>query len=257
MQNIRLIARLDVKAPYLVKGVHLEGLRKLGDPETFATKYYLQGADEILYLDSVASLYERNTLLDVIEKTVQNTFIPITVGGGIRTFEDAKKVLRAGADKVAINSAALKNPRLLSEISYAFGAQCVVLSVQAKSKPQGGWEAYYDNGREHSGRDVLKWVSEAEKYGIGEILLTSIDQDGTRKGFDIALYQAVVAHVNVPVIASGGMWDYQHLSQLLHQSEVSAVAMGSCLHYNHLTIDNIKHQASLDGIPMRTLPVTL
>jgi len=186
MRNIRLIARLDVKAPNLVKGIQLEGLRKLGDPNEFALKYYGQGIDEIYYEDIVASLYERNSLLEIIEKTTENIFVPITVGGGLRSIEDVSAVLRVGADKVAVNTAAIKRPSIISEIAERFGSQCTVLSIQAKQQ-NGGWEAYYDNGREHSGRDVVEWARQGEDLGAGEILLTSVDREGTAKGFDLDL----------------------------------------------------------------------
>ncbi|MBF0286043.1 MAG: imidazole glycerol phosphate synthase cyclase subunit, partial [Magnetococcales bacterium] len=158
MSGVRLIARLDVKAPNLVKGVQLEGLRKLGDPHAFALRYYQEGIDEILYMDIVASLYERNSLLDLVERTTADVFVPITVGGGLRSVEDVVGALRAGADKVAINTAAIKRPQLISEVAERFGSQCMVLSIEAKAKPGGGWEAYYDNGREHTGWDVVEWA---------------------------------------------------------------------------------------------------
>ncbi len=251
MNNIRIIARLDVKAPNVVKGVQMEGLRKLGDPNQLAKKYYQQGADEILYVDTVASLYGRNSLLDVIRHTVETVFIPITVGGGIRSVDDARKVLRAGADKIAINTAAIENPSLIDALSKSFGAQCVVLSVQAKTNAQGHWEAYYDNGREHSGLDVLDWVREATDRGAGEILLTSVDRDGTRKGYDLELCQRVADQVNVPVIASGGMWDPKDFTALIHQTGVTAAAIASCLHYDHTTITDLKAFASKENISVR------
>ena len=204
MTNIRLIARLDVKAPYLIKGVHMEGLRKLGDPQSFAERYYNAGIDEIIYIDAVASLYERNTIVDIVRQTASNVFIPITAGGGVRSVSDARELLRAGADKIAINTAAIKNPTLISEIASALGSQCMVLSVQAKRRDDGNWEAYCDQGREHTGRDVVEWVTEAQELGAGEVLLTSVDQEGTCKGFDIKLVKRVAAALRIPVIASGG-----------------------------------------------------
>ena len=170
MRNIRLIARLDIKSPNLVKGIQLEGLRKLGNPNDFALKYYLQGVDELFYADIVASLYERNSLLDIIEKTTNDVFVPITVGGGIRSIKDVEAALRAGADKVSINTAAIKNPLIIKEVSQKFGSQCMVLSIQAK-RHSGYWEAYYDNGREHSYLDVVEWAKKGEELGAGEIML--------------------------------------------------------------------------------------
>ena len=170
MSRLRLIARLDIKAPNLIKGVHLEGLRVIGDPNSHAKRYYQQGADELLYIDIVASLYQRNSLLDIVERTTRDVFVPITVGGGIRSIEDARLILRAGADKVAINTAACKRPRLISEMAERFGSQCMVLSIEAKRDGRGGWEAYTDNGREHTGRAVARWAAEGAALGAGEIL---------------------------------------------------------------------------------------
>ncbi len=177
----RLIARLDIKGPNLIKGVHLEGLRVIGDPQLFAQKYYQDGADELIYIDSVASLYGRNNLVDIVKHTAQNIFIPLTVGGGVRSVEDANLLLRSGADKVAINTACMSNPSLINELANRFGSQCVVLSIEAKKTSKGHWEAYTDNGREKTGKDVLSWVLEAVERGVGEVLLTSVDQEGTKK----------------------------------------------------------------------------
>ena len=175
MKNVRLISRLDVKGQKLIKGVHLEGLRKIGDPQEHAVKYYKQGADEIIYMDVVASLYGRNNLTDIVEKTAENVFIPITVGGGVRSVDDARKLLRCGADKVAINTAATEDPYLITRIAEVFGSQCVVLSVEATRHKNGEWGVYTDNGREKTIYEVKEWVAKAEKLGAGEILLTSID----------------------------------------------------------------------------------
>ncbi|SVE05661.1 uncharacterized protein METZ01_LOCUS458515, partial [marine metagenome] len=202
MRNIRLVARLDVKAPNLVKGVQLEGLRKLGNPNDFAIQYYDQGIDEIYYEDIVASLYERNSLVDIIETTSRDIFVPITVGGGLRSIDDVSTVLRAGADKVAINTAAIKDPSIIRSVARRFGSQCMVLSIQAK-RQMDRWEAYFDNGREHSGLDVLEWAKTGQRMGAGEILLTSVDQEGTAEGFDIDLVKAVEEIADIPIIASG------------------------------------------------------
>src|SRR3989338_7365239 len=183
----RMIARLDIKAPHLVKGVQLEGLRKLGDPHDFAVRYYEQGIDELLYVDIVASLYERNSIIDLVREHTRDVYVPITVGGGIRSFLDARNVLLSGGDKIAINKAGLKNPAIFREISEQFGSQSVVAHIEAKSIGRNKWEAYYDNGRERSGRDVIEWAEEAVFMGAGEILLTSVDKEGTAKGMDLNL----------------------------------------------------------------------
>ena len=188
--NVRLIARLDVKGPNLIKGVQLEGLRKLGDPQCFARQYYEAGIDELIYMDVVASLYGRNNLTDVVRHTAENVFIPITVGGGIRSVDDARTMLRSGADKIAINTAAVGNPDLIDSLAAAFGTQCVVLSVEAIRQSDGRWEAHTDNGREKTGCDVVEWVCEAARRGAGEILLTSVDREGTQAGCDIDLARA-------------------------------------------------------------------
>lgn len=239
MRNIRLIARLDVKAPNLVKGIQMEGLRKIGNPNEFARNYYLQHVDEIVYIDIVASLYERNNLSDIVEKTTRDIFVPITVGGGLRTSADVEKALRSGADKVAINTAALKSPELIKEISNRFGSQCMVLSIEAK-KNSNGWEAYYDNGREHSGKDVVEWARIGQELGAGEILLTSVDQEGTAKGFDIELTKAITNEVTIPVIASGGMGTLQHATDVVIEGNAEAVAMANVLHYGKYTLDQVR-----------------
>jgi imidazole glycerol-phosphate synthase subunit HisF len=250
VRNVRIIARLDVKAPNLVKGIQFEGLRKLGNPNDFARKYYEQGIDEIYYEDIVASLYERNSLLDIIEQATRDIFVPITVGGGLRTIEDVTAVLQAGADKVAINTAAIKDPTLISAVSKRFGSQCMVLSVQAK-KNNSGWEAYYDNGREHSGLDAVEWAKKGEASGAGEILLTSVDMEGTMKGFDLELLEAVTSQVDIPVIASGGMGTLNDFSEAVCQAETDAVAIASVLHYEKLSIQEIRRYATEQGISVR------
>lgn len=250
MRNVRIIARLDVKAPNLVKGIQFEGLRKLGNPNDFAKKYYEQGIDEIYYEDIVASLYERNSLLGIIQQATRDIFVPITVGGGLRTIEDVTAVLQAGADKVAINTAAIKDPSLVSNVSKRFGSQCMVLSVQAK-KNNSGWEAYYDNGREHSGLDAIEWAKKGEAAGAGEILLTSVDMEGTSKGFDLELLEAVTSQVDIPVIASGGMGTLNDFSEAVCTANTDAVAIASVLHYGKINIQDIRRYAAEQGIPVR------
>ena len=252
MRNIRLIARLDVKAPNLVKGVQQEGLRKLGDPNTYAQRYYGQGIDEIYYEDIVASLYERNNILEIVQQTTQNVFIPLTVGGGLRSIEDVTAVLGVGADKVAINTAAIKDPSIITSVARRFGSQCMVLSVQAK-KQNNGWEAYFDNAREHSGLDVVNWVKEGEQLGAGEIMLTSVDRDGTAKGFDLDLVKAVTEEVDIPVIASGGMGCLSDLEAVVQFGGADAVAMAHVLHYGLCQVPDVRKYCRDAGIPVRSL----
>jgi len=250
LRRVRVIARLDVKAPNLVKGIQFEGLRKLGNPNDFAKDYYEQGIDEIYYEDIVASLYERNSLLDIIVKATKDIFVPITVGGGLRTVADVQAVLQAGADKVAINTAAIKNPTLIREVSERFGSQCMVLSVQAK-KTTSGWEAYYDNGRERSGIDVVEWIKNGVASGAGEILLTSVDMEGSRKGFDLELVETITRLVDIPVIASGGMGDLSDFEKVVIDAHADAVAVASALHYRTITVAQIRKFAAERGILVR------
>ncbi len=239
MRKLRIIPRLDIKSPNLIKGIHLEGLRVLGDPATFSKEYYRQGADELLYIDSVASLYERNNILNLVSRTAEDIFIPMTVGGGIRSVNDVRCALRSGADKVSINTGAIKNPHLISEVADHFGSQCMVLSVEAKNSGVGRWEAYMDNGREKTGVDVIKWVEKAQVLGAGEILITSVDNEGTKKGFDIELIKAVMEVATVPIIASGGMGNISHLVDLIDKTTVDAVAIANVLHYKSVTLPEV------------------
>jgi cyclase len=250
MGNIRLIARLDIKAPNLIKGIHLEGLRVIGDPNEYARRYYEAGADELIFMDIVASLYDRNSLADIVERTTKDVFIPITVGGGVRSVEDARRLLRAGADKVAINTAAVKRPELINEMARTFGSQCMVLSIEAKRRSGGIWEAYTDNGREHTGLDVVEWARRGAELGAGEILLTSVDQEGTRKGFDVDLVRSVTKAVGIPVIASGGMGSVEHLRTVV-EGGADAVAMADVLHYNRLSLPDVRSAAKTFDLPVR------
>ncbi len=252
MASVRIIGRLDIKGENLIKGIQLEGLRVVGDPNEFALRYYQQGADELVFMDVVASLYQRNNLSEIIKKAADEIYIPITVGGGIRSIDDVHTMLRSGADKVAINTAALARPTLISEVSQRFGSQCMVLSVEAKRRDSGGWEAYTDNGREHTGIDVIEWVRRAVELGAGEVFLTSVDQEGTRKGFDLALIQAVSDSINVPVIVSGGLGKADDVA-LAVAAGGSAVALADALHWNRLTIGKIKELSKLSGLDMRIL----
>jgi len=251
MSNIRLIARLDIKGPNLIKGIHLEGLRVIGSPNEHALRYYLQGADELIYMDCVASLYGRNHLGDIIKAAAQNIFVPMTVGGGIRSVEDATQILRAGADKVAVNTAAIANPQLISDIARSFGSQCMVLSIEAKQVGPGQWQAFTDNGREYTGLDVIEWAKRGVAMGAGEILLTSIDREGTRKGFDIELVKAVTQEVSVPVIASGGMGKPEDIIDVVREGGADAIAMADILHYKRAEIGEIRAIAKSAGLSVR------
>ena len=251
MPNFRLISRLDIKGPNLIKGMHLEGLRVIGNPKLFAERYYAEGIDEIIYMDAVASLYGRNHLGDLVSHTAHSVFVPITVGGGIRSLEDASDLLRAGADKVAVNTAAIKDPSLIDRIARRLGSQCFVLSVEAKQVATGEWEAYIENGRERTGLNVIDWVREAVTRGAGEVLLTSVDREGTRRGFDIELTRAVAADVQVPVIASGGMGSVEDLVSVVQDGHADAVAIADVLHYQRLTLRSIKDGAQAAGLKVR------
>lgn len=251
MRNVRIIARLDIKGPNLIKGIHLEGLRVIGSPGEHALRYYLQGIDELIYIDCVASLYGRNHLGSIVSSAAKDIFVPMTVGGGIRSVEDATQILRAGADKVAINTAAVSNPQLVTEIARRFGSQCMVLSVEAKHVGHERWEVYTDNGRERTGLDVVEWVKRGVALGAGEILLTSVDREGTRKGFDISLVRAVASEVSVPLIASGGMGKPEDLVDVVREAGADAVAMADILHYKRSDVGAIRAVAKAEGLGVR------
>lgn len=249
--NVRVIPRLDIKGPNLVKGIHLEGLRVMGKPWDFAFKYYQDGADELIYIDAVASLYGRNNLSEIVEKTAQNMFIPLTVGGGIRSVDDIRELLRAGADKVAINTAAVLNPGLIRESAKVFGSQCIVLSVQAKLI-SGKYMAMTDNGREVSGKEVFMWVKEAFDLGAGEILITSVDKEGTGKGYDIELVRKVTELVPIPVIACGGCGNAGHMIDVIKNGRADAVCAASIFHYDLLEhavdVSQFKEEGNIEFI---------
>lgn len=233
--NIRVIPRLDIKGPHLVKGIHLEGLRVLGEPADFARAYYVEGADELLFVDIVASLYQRNQLLPLILETAKEMYIPLTVAGGLRSLDDIRSVLRSGADKAAVNTAAVRRPDLITEAAQAFGSSTVVVSIEAKKQPDGRYEAYTDCGRERTGREVAAWAREAESRGAGEILITSIDREGTGSGFDLGLVEIIANAVSVPVVASGGAGRTQDVVDLVQTADVSGVAIASMLHYDFIS----------------------
>jgi len=251
MPAARVIARLDVKGPNLVKGIHLEGLRVIGDPQAYARRYYAEGADEILYVDIVASLYGRNNILEVVRRTASDIFVPMTVAGGLRSLADVREALRSGADKVAINTAAVANPPLIREVSEAFGSQCMVLELQTKKIAPDRWEAYTDNGREKTGLDALEWAARAVELGAGELLVTSVDREGTQKGMDLDFLRRLTQVVTVPVIAGGGVGAPEHVREAVADVGVDAVAVASVLHYGKCTIGDIKARLAMADVPVR------
>ena len=248
-KKIRLIARLDVKDVNLVKGIQLEGLRKLGDPNGFAREYYQQGIDELLYIDIVASLYNRNNLSDIVRRTCDEVFIPVTVGGGLRSVEDVRHILQMGAD---INTQAIKTPEIITQVAEAFGSQCMVLSIQAKKSraQEEKWEAYYDNGRQHSGLDVVEWAKRGVELGAGEILLTSVDCEGLQRGMDLELIRAVTEAVDVPVICGGGVGCARDVVDAANAG-ASAVATAALLHYKKATVPQLKADIRAAGVEVR------
>ncbi|MDP3245023.1 MAG: imidazole glycerol phosphate synthase cyclase subunit [bacterium] len=247
MENVRIIPRLDIKGPNLVKGIHLEGLRVLGKPEQFARYYYETGADELIYVDVVASLYGRNGLLPIIERTAKEIFIPLTVSGGLRSVEDIKMVLRAGADKVAINTAAIHNPQFIREAAKKFGSSTIVVAIEAIKQSDGHYLAYTDNGREYTGVDVFEWSARVCELGAGEILLTSVDREGTGEGYDIELIKHVADLVPIPVIACGGAGRVEHIEEIIQNGHADAVSLASMLHYNFIKHNIIEGNFSGEG----------
>lgn len=251
----RIIARLDIKGPNLVKGIHLEGLRVLGKPEDFAKYYYEQGIDELLYMDVVASLYQRNSLHEIISKTAQQIFIPLTVGGGLRTIDDIRKVLRAGADKVSLNTAAIKNPNIVKEASEIFGSSTIAISIEAIKQADGRYLAYTDNGREYTGIEVLGWAKKVESLGAGEIVLTSIDKEGTGEGYDIELTKMVSENVSIPVVACGGAGNADDVYKVITKGGADAAILASVLHYDfipkHTVNDEFKEEGNTEFLKKR------
>ena len=247
MKTIRIIPRLDIKGPNLVKGIHLEGLRALGQPSDFAKFYYEQGADEILFMDVVASLYERNSLHEIISETAKSVFIPITVGGGIRSIQDIKNILRYGADKVAINTAAIKNPQFIYEASREFGSSTIVVAIEAIKDPKGKYFAFIDNGREFTGIEISEWARKVESLGCGEIIITSVDREGTGKGFDSELCQLVMDSVSIPVIAHGGAGRKEDVIEILKNNIVDSVSIASLFHYESINFINTVSENAIEG----------
>ncbi len=247
----RIIARLDIKNEYVIKGIHLEGLRKVGNPNELAKKYYEQGIDEIIFMDAVAAYYDRNSLSEIIKEASKDIFVPITVGGGIRKIEDIQEALNAGADKVAINTQAIRNPEFIKDASKVFGSQCIVSSIVAKRIAPNRWEAFVENGREPTGIDVIEWAKKVETLGAGEIMLTSIDKEGTKKGFDLELNAAVSSVVTIPLIASGGAGKEKDIVDVLHIQGINALALASTLHYNLVQVDSLKKSLFEQEIEVR------
>lgn len=230
--SVRIIPRLDIKGPNVVKGIHLEGLRVLGTPERFAFVYAENGADELLYMDVVASLYGRNSILEIVRRTSKEIFIPLTVGGGIRTLDDIREVLRSGADKVSLNTAAIHRPELVHEASRRFGSSTILVSVEAVRQPSGKYEAFTDNGRERTGLDAVEWAVRAAELGAGELLVTSVDREGTGKGYDVELTRQIADQVSIPVIACGGAGTMSHVREVITEGHADAVSLASLLHYS-------------------------
>lgn len=231
---------MDVKGPNLIKSRQFDGLRQLGNPSERAKQYYNEGIDEIIYLDVVASLYGRSNLMDIVEKTSQEIFIPITVGGGVTSVNEAVRLLERGADKIAINSAAMRRPELISEIANTIGEQSLVLSVEAKKKKDGVWEAYIESGREPTGRHVAEWVIQAQSLGVGEVFVTSIDKDGLCNGFDMELIESLDNIVEVPYIVGGGFGQLDHLEQLMPCCVPDGIVIGSSLHYEKINVSALE-----------------
>jgi len=253
MLSVRIIPCLDVHAGRVVKGVNFVNLIDAGDPVEQAKAYEKQGADELVFLDITASSDERNTMIEVVERTASECFMPLTVGGGLRTVEDIRRMLNAGADKVSLNTAAILNPGLVEEASLRFGKQCIVVAIDAKRVPgeDGKWEVYTHGGRKPAGLDAIEWAREVVSLGAGEILLTSMDADGTKAGFDNALNQAISEAVEVPVIASGGAGTLDHLADAITLGKTNAVLAASIFHFGTFTIQQAKEHLQSRGLPVR------
>lgn len=247
----RIIPCLDVRDGKVVKGINFVGIKEVGDPVECAEMYNEQGADEIVFLDITATSDHRETMADVVRKTAQKVFVPLTVGGGITSVEDFAKLLRAGADKVSVNSAALKNPQLIAEAASRFGSQCVVAAIDAKRMEDGSWHAYSAGGRIDTGIDAVQWAKRACELGAGEILLTSMDTDGTKDGFDLDLLNSVIAVVSVPVVASGGCGKLEHFSEVFEKTGADAALAASLFHYRELTVGDVKAHLRQKNIPVR------
>jgi cyclase len=254
MLTKRIIPCLDVTDGRVVKGTNFVNLRDAGDPVDCAVEYNRQGADELVFLDITASSDERNTMVDVVKQTAERCFMPVTVGGGIRTVEDMRKMLLAGADKVGVNTAAVNNPDVVSDGSKAFGAQCIVVAIDAKRRgdsPDDGWEVFTHGGRTPTGRDAIEWASEVYDRGAGEILLTSMDADGTKAGYDLELTAAISESISIPVIASGGAGNLDHMVEVLEKGKADAVLAASIFHFGEYTVGDVKQYLGEHGVPVR------
>ena len=247
----RIIPCLDVRDGRVVKGVNFVNIRDAGDPVELAKYYSDQGADEIVFLDITATSDARDTVADVVERTAAQVFVPLTVGGGIRTLEDFQRLLRAGADKISVNSAAVARPELISEAAERFGSQCVVLAVDARARGDGTWEVVVAGGRKPTGMDLIEWVKQGETLGAGEILLTSMDADGTKAGFDLAMTKAVTDAVSIPVIASGGCGSLAHFAEVFEGTNCDAALAASLFHFGELTVPQVKEYLTTREIPVR------
>lgn len=247
----RIIPCLDVRDGKVVKGVNFVGIKEVGDPVQYAINYNEQGADEIVFLDITASHEGRGTMIDVVRRTAKEVFVPLTVGGGIASIEDFRDILRAGADKVAVNSAAVKNPSLLRQAADIFGNQCVVLAIDARRMDDGSLHVYINGGRIDTGKDAIAWAKEGQALGAGEILLTSMNADGTKNGYDIAMTRAITQAVDIPVIASGGSGTLAHFAQVFQETGADAALAASLFHFGELTIPQVKHYLDEQHIPVR------
>ena len=248
----RIIPCLDVKDGKVVKGINFLGLKEVGDPASLAEEYYNQGADELVFLDITATHEHRDTMVHIVEEVAERVFMPFTVGGGIRTTDDIRRILRAGADKVSLNSAAVRNPQLLSDAAAMFGSQCVVLAVDGKLREdKSGWNVVISGGRIDTGKDAIEWIREGVARGAGEILLTSMDADGTKQGFDIPFLKAVKNAVNVPVIASGGCGSPEHFAEVFSENAADAALAASIFHYGEYTVKEIKEYLRERGVSVR------
>ena len=242
---MRIISRIDIKNEFVIKGINLEGLRKIGDPLDIATNYYKDGIDEIMMMDAVASLYGRNNLFNIVERAVKNIFVPITLGGGIKSLNDIDKALRSGADKVAINSYATENPNFIREAVKKFGSSTITVYIEAKNIGDGKWEAYKNSGRDKTGLEIVDWIQRVQDYNCGELILTSIDYEGLQKGFDLELLNKIYQYVNVPLIFNGGCGKIEDIVEIKKKYENVSFSIASALHYKKISIKKLKNEKNL------------
>tara|TARA_B100001057_G_scaffold494372_1_gene590822 strand:+ start:2212 stop:2964 length:753 start_codon:yes stop_codon:yes gene_type:complete len=249
--SYRILAKLDIKHGRVIKGVEFEGVRQVGDPIELAKKYYQEQIDEIIYLDCVASLYNRSHLIDLLPKVSEQVFVPICAGGGIKNFKNAKQLFDNGADKVAINTGAVKNPIILKKISEFYGCQAVVLQIDCKKNSENHWEVYTDYGRQRTGIDVFKWAEKALKMGVGEIIATAIDKDGKQGGLDFELYKKLSSNFDIPIIACGGVGNFKDVNEIFKIKNITAVCISSIFHYNLISPDKLKNKLKFKGFSLR------